>query len=238
MAKKELTEFDILKKQYSNLQKINQRIKNISSGYYIAHGGVIYLLSSVDFIEKVIVLNDPSLVDRFFGCMIMPNAFFDFTKNAKKTKLTIDAKDNEFIFGQNDNDEISYHLTIVNKDASIDKDYLKVNLIPKMYKRFFEIKDASPDYVLYKNDNTFLCLTSEQQELILSAKPVYMNFNHTTLTLTKQLIGDIKKSDGHVSIARVGYKPIDEHLQRVFYVLKQDTDIYECYTLFNTLQSN
>ena len=58
MAKKELTEADIQKKAYGALVNINQRLKNISEGYYISYENGIYLKSLVPFIETYIVLND------------------------------------------------------------------------------------------------------------------------------------------------------------------------------------
>ena len=47
---------------------------------------------------------------------------------------------------------------------------------------------------------------------------------------------DIKKDDD-VSISRTCYQVIEDGKRRVFYTLKQVTDLYTCYTIFNTLQS-
>ena len=234
MAKKELTEEDKLKKQYSELVKINQKLKNISSGYYISYDGMIYMKSLVPFVEKFIHLHNPEVINKIYGAMIMPNAFFDFTKKAKKTKLTILETESKIHFGQNDTDELVYTINIVNDDELIDKDYIDAKIKPEMYKRFFELN--SDKYIQYEDNNIFHPLTEEEVKSMANASVVYLNFNNTTLTLTKQLFLDIKKTD-NFSIRRVCYEDIGKGKARVFYMIKQSTELYDIYTIFNTLQS-
>ena len=236
MAKKELTEFDIIKKQYSKLEKINQRLKNIASIYYIAYDGTIYMKSLVSFVEKFIHLANPDDIDRFRGCMILPNQFFEFSKKAKKSKLTINATEKAYYFGQDDTDDISLTLNIVNNEKDIDKNYIDANIKPDMYKRFFEIY-AKPDiYHIYDDDKEFHPFKDNEVENIAGAKPFFLTFNDSNLTITKHLLLDIKKDD-KISIARIGYVPIEDDMKRVVYMLKHECDIYDSYTIFNTLQS-
>lgn len=236
MPKKELTEFDIIKKQFSKLDKLNQRLKNIASIYYIAYDGTVYMKSLVGFIEKFIHLSNPSDIDRFMGCMILPNEFFEFSKKAKKSKLTITATEKAYYLGQDDNDELKYTINIVNPNNVIDKEYIDANIKPKMYKRFFNIYTVDSGYSIYKDDKVFNNFTDKETEDIAGAKALFIKFNNSELTITKNLMLDIKKND-KVSIARIGYMPIENNLNRVLYMLKQECDIYELYTIFNTLQS-
>jgi len=232
MAKKELTPEELFKKEYSNLVKLNQKLKNISEGYYMGHDGLVYMKSLVPFVEKVIVLHDPSLYSRFYGMMIMPNAFFEFTKKAKKTKLISTHTEKCIYLGQNDDESITHTLDVVNPSAEIDKEYIKGIISHKMYKRYFEL---GSDQYIQCNENE-LCFTEEEIENLCNANPFYLNLPDTTLTLTKQLMLDIKKDD-NISISRTCYQVIEDGKRRVFYTLKQITDLYTCYTIFNTLQS-
>lgn len=236
MAKKELSEFDIMKKEYSNLVKINQKLKNISDGYYISHDGNIFMSSLVSFIEKFIHLHNPDDISHYLGSMIMPNAFFEFTKVAKKTKLTIVPTEKGYHFGQDytDDSEFKYFVNVVNPNKEIDMNYVDANIKPKMYKRFFEL--SSELYVQYDDNDKFYDLTPHEVESIVDAKPVYFDFNGTGLILTKQLFLDIKKDDT-LSIARLCYQKIGDNEYRVFYMIKHTTDLYDSYTIFNVLQS-
>ena len=233
MAKKELTEEEKFKKQYSELVKINQKLKNISEGYYISYDGNIYLKSLVPFIEKFIHLANPESINKLYGSMIMPNSLFDFTKNAKKTKLTILETESKIHFGQNDCDELQYTVNVVNDNLQIDSDFIKAKIIPQMYKRFFTLNND--EYIQYEDNDIFHPLSENEIEALSNSNVVYLEFNNTILTLTKQLFLDIKKDD-KISIRRVCYKNIDNGKYRVFYMFKQTTDLYDVYTIFNTLQ--
>lgn len=233
MAKKELTREDFLKKQYSNLVKINQRLKNISSGYYLAYDGTIYMNSLVSFVEKFIRLNDSDCISEFLGTEVMPNAFFEFTKVAKKSKLTITETDKGFWLGQNDSD-LTFELPIANSNKSIDTTYCKEIISPAMYKRMWTL-DNEEGYTKSKN-LIFQDLPKSCVDDLLSPNPVYVEVTTGNKTLlTKHIFLDLKKNDS-LSIAKFGEIPIDKSSQRTFYMVKQETDLYTCYTLFNTLE--
>lgn len=234
MAKKELTEEELFKKDYSSLVKLNQKLKNVSSAYYISHDGFVYMKSLVPFVEKVIQLHEPQKYFRFAGTMIMPNAFFEFTKKAKKTKLTVTQTENCIYLGQDDNEEVQCKINIVNTNNGIDKQYVLTNIQPKMYKRYFKLNEDN--IIQYEDSNTEHPLTESEIESLCKANPIFLEFNGTTLTITKQLFLDIKKDDC-ISISRSHYQKIEDGKLRVFYILKHITDLYTCYTLFNTLQS-
>lgn len=234
MAKKELTREDIVKKQYSALAKLNQRLKNISGGYYIGYDGCVYMQSIVGFVEKFIHLKNPEDIDIFKGYLIFPNKFFEFTKRAKKTKLTIEELDDKIIFGQNDDDELKIELRRVSNEV-IDTEYIDKKVKPTMYKRFFNIK--SEDYTLYEGCDDFMKLDDKLVEDIVCSKLATLIYKNGTLSLTKQLVLDIKKNES-LSIAKVSYQMLEEKTQikRVMYLLKNECDLYDAYTLFNTLQ--
>lgn len=236
MAKKELSEFDIIKKQFSKLEKLNQRLKNITSGYYIAYDGTIYMKSLVGFVEKVLHLTNPEEISRFYGCMILPNTFFEFGKNAKKSKLTINATEKAYYFGQTDDDEITLTINIVNPHIEIDNQYINTSIRPKMYKRFFEIPTDDKYHVIDQNEIKFRSFTETEVEEIANANPLFIKFNNCDLTITKHLMLDIKKTD-KLLITQIAFIPIDEHMKRMFYMIEQECELYTVNTIFNTLQS-
>lgn len=237
MAKKELSPEDLMKKQYSKLYELNQKMKLISAIYYISYSGVVYMQSLVPFVEKVIVPTDFDSISLFKGCLIKPNAFFAFGKQAKKSKLTISVTNTEITFGQNDNEELLFTIP-KGWNGEDDKEYVENTIKPNFYKRFFHVFGES--YVCYEEvvngEAKFEPIADDHTEMIVKSKPYNLKFNGTTLTLTKHLMLDIKSGD-ELSLARLSYQPIENHQCRVFYQIKQITSIYTCYTLFNTLQS-
>lgn len=233
-----LTREDKIKKQYSELVKINQRLKNISMCYYIHHDGTVYIKSLINFTEVLINLRYPEKIDLFHGAMILPNKFFDFTKKAKKTKLVIDEKVDKFIFSQNDDEDLKFDLNIVNKsdpNSDASNTFLQKNIINEMYKRYFELE--SDKYNHYIDRNNFTFFDEDEIEGLISANPLFLSINNSNITLTKQLFLDIKKGD-KIGISRYCYQKINGRNSRVFYMLKHETDLYDSYTIFNTLQHN
>lgn len=231
-----LTREDRIKQQYTALNNLNQRLKNISTCYYIHHDGTIYVKALVNFTEVLVKLRYPEKIDLFLGAMILPNKFFEFAKKSKKTKLTIEENDNEFIFGQNDDDELSLTVNIVNKaELGSDKsnEFLQRRVINEMYKRYFELE--SDNYIQYQDRDQYTFFNEEEIEGLCSANPLFLDINDTNMTLTKQLFLDIKKDD-KIGIARYCYQKIGRRNSRVFYMLKHETDMYDSYTIFNTLQ--
>lgn len=233
MAKKPLTEFDILKKQYGKLVDLNDRLKYVCSAYYIGYDGVVYMKSLVGFVEKIARLKDPDSLDRFLGCMIMPNALFEFKKKAKKTKLTIELKDNVYYFGQDNTDELTYELNIVNPNKECDELFLEERIKPQMYKKFFSMNTNK--YIQYPEED-FRMISEDDVALLVGSNPLFLHYNDTELTITRHLFIDIKKDDG-VGIRRLNYQVIENKSKRVCYMIKLITDIYDGYTIFNTLQS-
>ena len=235
MAKKELTEAELHKKEYGVLVNINQRLKNICECYYISYGNYIYVKSLVSFIEKVVVLHDDvcNSLSLFKGAMVMPNAFFDFTKNAKKTKLTINPTLESVYLGQNDNDEITHKINIVNQNQESDDGFINTQITPSMYKRFFTLVDDC--YVRFDDCETYYDISEEELEALVNAEPIYLSIHGKPLTFTKQLVLDLKKGDT-LAIARTCYQEIEDGKKRVFYTLKHTTNLYTDYTIFNVLQ--
>jgi len=236
MAKKELTYFDILKKEYSEIEKINQRLKYISKGYYISYGGAIYLESLVDFEEVRIQLRYPEKINELRGVLVLPNEFFEFSKKAKKTKLTIkedkDDKGKYFLFGQDDSD-LSYMCRVTNPESEIDDEYIHNIIKSSMYKRFFNLDQ----YISYDTtEDDYIMFSSDQIQDLLSPKPVYLTYNDNNFTFTKHMILDLKKGDT-LGIRRLCYEVVEQDKKRVFYTMKHETDLYTSHILFNTVQS-
>lgn len=237
---KELTREDRIKKQYSELVKLNQRLKNISSCYYIHSDGMVYMKALVPFTEVVIRLRYPEKIDLFTGAMILPNEFFQFTKDAKKTKMNIKEYEEDgtkkFLFGQSDDTELEYTLNIVNQDSfdSFEgKKFLHDQIIPKMYKRYFELE--SDLYIQCEDKDVNYKFTEEDTDGLAKSSVMFLDFNGTQLTITRNLFLDLKKGD-KLSISRNCYQKVEKNLCRMFYIISHETDIYNSYTTFNILQ--
>ncbi len=227
---KVLSDLTLMKKDYSQMIKLNQRLRYIASGYYIDWDGTIFMQSSVPFVEKVVTLHDPESIGMFRGTMIMPNALFEFSKNAKKTKLTIKKEDTMIYLGQEDQQELNHAIHIV--CPSFDALYAKNNVVDKMYKRFFS---TSSEFVQYPDSDKLDILPDEMVKKMCKAQAVYYEYNGTILTLTKHVMLDIKKED-HLSLQRWGYELIENDQYRVSYILTQETELYTVKTLFNKVQ--
>lgn len=240
MAKEMNNLEDIIKKQYSYLYELNQRLKNICSCYYISHAGYIYLKSLNNFSEILIELRYPENVDRFNGSLILPNAFFDFGKKAKKTKLTIteSLEDDEFgiRLGQIDDSELNYLVNIVNPDYKKDEKYVQERIVPEMYKRFFKLSDPNFYKQYPSEDIEYIRISDEDYKDMLNAKEKLIPYNGTILIFTKQLFADGKKND-LLEFKKLCYESIEDSLYRVFYILKHECDIYTSYTIFSVPQS-
>ena len=124
-------------------------------------------------------------------------------------------------------------LNVANPNPEIDESYIKEMIIPKMYKRYFELSDESI-YVKYKDIIPYK-LSEDNVKILVNAEPMFLNYNDTTITLTKQLFLDIKKDDD-ITLYRNCYQEMDDN-KRVFYVIEQVNDLFCCCTIFNTLQS-
>ena len=231
--KKDMTEFDILKKEYGALVNLNQRLKNVCEIYYIAYSNIIYMKSLVPFIEKIAILNDGDLLNNYKGILYLPNQLFDFTKNAKKTKLTITQTDSTIYLGQNDNDDVAISLKrgISPIKEVIEGEHLFVNdkILPEFYSRYFEImQNVKADKLEY------LALSESMVEDISSAKFIELYINDNYVPITKQLLLDIKKNDD-VFIAEVPISDVNEN--KMYYLLKNVNDIYTSYTLMSCIKN-
>lgn len=231
---KEYTREDELRACYSKLCNLNQRLKNISECYYIAYDGSLFMKSLIPFMDVFAKLHDPESLKPFHGGMILPNAFFNFSKKAKKKQLTFDEKtdtDTSITFGQA-NDNLSYKLNLVNQDPNVDKQFIDDRIIPKMYKRFFELHTSK--YTLTKNAPK-IELPEEDVDKLISASALYVNYEDEELVITKNLLLDLKKGDS-VTIEKYCTQMIDDKNMRVIYMLTHTTDIYTSFSIFGLLK--
>lgn len=226
---KVLTREECLKKSYNKLYDLNQRLKNISSLYYIGDG-VVYMKSLVPFLESFIELRYPEHYTDYINGIITPNALFDFGKRAKKSKMHINEKDDKeghrFEFRESD---LLYTLNIIPYELEELKKYLN-------YKRFFEVQDHSK-YDVFECE--YYPLTTTNIEDLCSAK--YLELTLPTgdlLALTKHLFLDIKKGDS-IQIKRVARQLIDrkKNEYRLFFIINHSTELYTKYTIFNKISS-
>lgn len=225
----QLTREKCLAKAYSRLYDLNQRLKNISSIYYF-DDGVVYMKSSVPFVESFLELRYPDHYADFNGGTILPNALFNFGKKAKKSKMIIseveDKEGHRFNFEEG---ELNYTLNIIPQTM----EDLKKNL---NYKRIFDIQDESK-YEVFESD--YYPLDVAQVEDICNAKYIEVILpTGDLIPLTKHLMLDIKKGD-YIQIAKVARQVINKEKNeyRLFFLINHDTDLYTKYTLFNKISS-
>lgn len=234
MAKaKILTREEKLKKTYNELYNLNQKLKNISSLYYIGEDGVIYMKSSVRFLESFATLRYPDKLELFQKAIVTPNAFFDFGKRLKKSKLEIheieDQEGYRFELCQSDCEDLKYTLNILN--------YTTEEVKEKMgYKRIFEIQDKNKYDVF---DSDYYPLDVDQVEALCNGKYIEVTLpTGDIIPFTKHLFMDIKNGD-YIQIAKMARQKLDEEKgeYRAFFLISHDTDLYTSYTIFNKISS-
>lgn len=238
MAKKEKTpeeqHLEDMKKAYSNLVELNQRLKSISSIYYIDKGGVIYMKTLVEFTEVIVHLHPSLDIKPFYGCMILPNKLFEFKKVAKKTKLQFDESEPDKIIIRDTDadkelviDKVNLHMD----DPEGSKAFIDTRIKPEMYKRFFEMEEDE-SYIQFNDKNNFVPLREAEIEDLVNSKTLFFQVRtHGVILMTRHLMLDIKKDD-NVAIAARCYQPIDDTSNRTFYMIRHDTDMYTSYTIF------
>lgn len=227
-----LTREEKLKKAYTDLYKLNQKLKNISSLYYIGEDGNVYMKSLVPFLESFVKLRYPEKYEFFQRGIILPNKFFNFGKKLKKSKLIIREIDDEegkrFGFVEDDTGN-AFNLNLLSLDIETIKRKLE-------YKRIFELEDKSK-YEIFENN--IYSLEDEQIENLFDGKYVEATLPTGDLVaLTKHLFLDIKKGDT-IQISKVARQAIDTKKKeyRVFFLITRNTDLYTSYTIFNKISS-
>ena len=222
MATKTKAPVEPLKSQYSLLKNINQKLKYISDVYYIAFNNKIYMHSNVDFIEKIAMVKDDLNLSSYQGIMYLPNTLFEFTKNAKSTKLITNDLQNSIHLGQNDNDDIFIKLNriyIPNNNIS-EEDSINLNIIPKMYTKF-------NNYFNNINELTFITLSEEIVYDITKNNIININDSVYNLIISRNLFTSIKKED------KLSYSIISSlDMNNKFYVIyKEESEDMYIFTL-------
>lgn len=215
-------EFNYFKKQFSNLYELNQRLKHISDVYYISHDNRLFMHSNIDFIEKYGFIK--SDVSAFHGCMILPNKLFEFGKGLKKSKLKIYKFIDKYQFEDQDGVMLDINRIIQNNeiDKSREEDYIRKDLIPKLYKKFFEL---FPDMDFVNNPN-FVNIGEEMVMKLVEPDAVTIKNGSMNYIITKNLFFDIKKEDEVSILFNVHHTDY-----KIYNIFKQDTSIYDLYTL-------
>lgn len=240
-----IEEFKYFKKQFTNLYELNQRLKLISDVYYISHANELYMHSTVDFIEKFGRLNID--VHAFFGCMILPNKLFEFKKKLKMSKLRIFKFNDKYEFHDQDGDILEInrlipHVSYDDESAFIaliekEKELIRTNIIPKMYRKYFEIiplsssKDKS-DIIksgTYEDNIHFENLGEENVKILLLPEAVTIMNGGISFIITKNIFFDIKKDD----VLSVSFD-ISHTEYKMYNVFKQSNKHYQLYTLTAT----
>lgn len=226
---RQLTKEEVLRKSFSKLYDLNQKLKNISSIYYFGDG-VVYMKSLVPFIESFAELRYPDRYVDFNGGIIMPNELFQFGKRIKKSKVIIsEVRDKEG--HRYELEEGGYHHTIniVQFEMEELKNYLG-------YKRIFEIQDKKK-YEVFESD--YFPLDVSQIEDICKRKYIEVTLpSGDLIPLTRHLFLDIQPTD-YIQIARVARQVIDKKKKeyRLFFLIEHSTDLYVKYSIFNKISS-
>ena len=223
MESKQPTE--LLKTQYKPLVKINQKLKNICDVYYISHKNVIFMHSLVDFVEKIGIVNEDIDISLYKGIMYLPNKFFEFTKEAKITKLTTKETNDTIDLGQTD-DELSLTLNklYIPNDNIREDDIINVDIIPQMYSKI-DLVLNNMDKCLFKSINESAVLDIVKNRIVT----IFDEEAKILLSLSKNIFPSIKKEDS-IQYAVLPIK--DENLKNKSYILYREyTEEISIYTL-------
>lgn len=224
---------DQLKKAYSELHKVNQSLKKISSLYYIRNDGMIYIKELVPFIETKAQLYEPEKVSCFYGALINPITFFDFAKQAKKSKLTAhySEKHNTIKFGQEDNPDLKLKIQIANPTQS--DEMIHQSVIPEMYTKMFSL--VPPEYHPFENPSIYGFTTDEVDALVNKKMVSFVHeTTNTPVMVTRQMALDVTTKDS-MSVYPVCYQNIDEGTAKIYFMLQRETSLYQAKSLFATL---
>lgn len=224
---KVLEESDYLKKEYSKLCELNQKLKATCEVYYIGYNGCILMKSLVPFIEKVVFLNDSDYIPRFRGMMILPNKFQAFKADAKKTKLVITNTIDNMYLGQDDNPAVKITLNRVILDTpeniEHEKELTKLKIAPEMYSRYFEILSGVDISQLM-----FDQFSENDIETLCTPKPITYRRGDLSFVMTKQLFLDLKLEDS-ISISHIPDR--EDSPGKGYLFFRHTTDVYTDYTL-------
>lgn len=231
---KELSEDQIIKKDYSVLTEMNQRLKNICEIYYISHTGLIYLKSLVPFAEKVILLNDPDMIKTYRGAVCLPNKIFEFKKNAKKSKLVTLQTNNAVEHGQTDSDlSLRIDIAVRNEPEIVrqENSFIQSKIIPMYYTKYFTITSN-----IDTNSLTFTRLSDDDVNDIVSSKMVEVIDKDLYIPITKHLLLDVKAGDA-VYYTKLPYSNrmeptfIEGDPDKTYIMFKNVNQFYTAYTI-------
>lgn len=217
-------------KQYNSFRDINQRVKNISSLYYINDNGVILMESLVPFIEKVAIIKPDVNIDQFHNKIILPNQAFTFTSNALKSKLEADIVNRNIYMEADvkkgsklDTDKATltiHHLELDVKNIElIMSKLIGDNGIP-FYNNLSLIYDGI-------SDGKFIRFSETEFNDIVNSKVSYIS--EAYFTITKHIFMSIKKSDS-LSYQVLNHRDMENDKKR-YVLFKKETDIMDIYTL-------
>jgi hypothetical protein len=223
-------------KEYSKLKDLNQKIKLDADIYYIASSGIIFLKSSVPYIEKLAILHGDFPILMYSGLIINPSILFEFTKDAKKSKIICTNTENKLYYGQNDNSDIHVEINRlcniscneedkdkIQAEKNHEQQILNETIFPQCYTRMIEIyqtiNDSTDEYPL----------STDQIESICDGNIIYFECNDFNFTIAKELFPSIKKTDS-LAIRKLYYKNKDNP-NKDYFLFKEDSDILTIYTL-------
>lgn len=217
-------------KQYNNFRDINQKIKNISSLYYIHDSGYILMESLVPFIEKVAIIKPDVQIDQFYNKIILPNQTFAFTSNALKSKLEAELIDKNVYMQADvkkgsklDTDKATltiHHLELDVRNVELIMSKLIGDTGIPFYNNLSLIYDGI-------RDSGFIEFSEIEFNDILNSKVSYISDSY--FTITKHIFMSIKKNDS-LSYRVLNHRDMDNDKKR-YVLFKKETDIMDIYTL-------
>lgn len=215
--------------QYKNIHEINQRLKQESSLYIILPiDGSIYIESLIPFIHKFGYINKNCQLDKYMNYGYLPNKFFEFTKNAKRTKLIYRETKDHLYLGQDDNNEIELCLDkIIKNDISKGEVRLAYErIVDEIYKD----KRMLIEYTMDENEKMkFMYLSEDQIADIIKSKVIELEILNSKIIFTKQLFPSLKKTD------KLGYAILpqtdEQNPNKIYVVFKEENNLYTLFTL-------
>jgi hypothetical protein len=178
--------------------------------------------SNVEFIEKIAIIHNSLDISSYQGIMYLPNELFNFTKEARVTKLIANDLQSSVHLGQVENDDINIKLNriYIPNDEIKEKDSINLNIIPKMYTKFHHHFNSI-------NDLQYESISTDDTMSIVKNGIVIINTALCALSLSKNLFGSLRKDD----VLSYHIFPSTEEGNKVYAIYKEENEEMTIYTL-------
>lgn len=225
MAKRQVERYI---QEFQILKDINQHMKELCD-FYVISDGIIYLHSLVDFIEKIAIIQCEEPLTIFNHLAILPNQLFDFTKKARKTRLTILETDDSIILGDTEDHELSIKInrmlpaseTSNPNNGILISDYINKQVITNIYHKY--------DLLSKYDSCNYSPLSENMIEDLVGSKVIDININNFHFTLTRNLFLSLKK-DTLINATLLDDQDLDNP-KKVYAIFEEINSSIRIYTL-------